>query len=111
MVFNSFLFIHSLFLLFYKNYYHTTKGKEPARSPKPDSFEFELFTVDISSRVTLARLYRSRLDAAVQSSVALLGAIRCSYNPFLFGHGLGFYPKNLLTLEVSSVSYEQIRVA
>ena len=41
------------------------------------SFEFELFTVDISSRVTPARLYRSHLDAAVQSSVALLGVIRC----------------------------------
>ena len=78
MVFDFFFFfIHSLFLLFYKNYYHFTKGREPARSPKPDSFEFDLFTVDISSRVTLARLYRSRLDAAVQSSVALLGVIRC----------------------------------
>ena len=66
--------------------------------------------MDISSRVTPSRLYRSRLDAAVQSSVALLGVIRCSYNPFLFGHGLGRCPKNLLTSEVSSVSYEQIRV-
>ena len=64
--------------------------------------------------MTPARLYRSRLDAAVQSSVALLRAIRCSYKPFLLGHGLGHRPKNLATsekkLEVSSVSYEQIRV-
>ena len=30
-----FLFITSLFLFFHKNYYHFTKGKEPARSPKP----------------------------------------------------------------------------
>ena len=28
-------FITSLFLLFHKNYYHFTKGKEPAQSPKP----------------------------------------------------------------------------
>ena len=67
--------------------------------------------MDISSRVTPARLYRSRLDAAVQSSVALLGVIRCSYNPFLLGHGLRRCLKNLPTSKVSSVSYEQIRVA
>ena len=30
-----FFFISSLFLFFYKNYYYFTKGKEPARSPKP----------------------------------------------------------------------------
>ena len=62
--------------------------------------------------MTPARLYRSRLDAAVQSSVALLGVIRCSYTPSLLGHGLGRCPKNLATseIEVSSVSYEQIRV-
>ena len=30
-----FFFITSLFLFFYKNYYYFTKGKEPARSPKP----------------------------------------------------------------------------
>ena len=71
----------SLFLFFHKNYYHITKGKEPAQSPKPDSFKFDLFTVDISSRVTPARFSRARLDAAVQSSVALLGVIRCSYTP------------------------------
>ena len=109
-VFDSFLFIPSLFLFFHKNYYHFTKGKEPAQSPKPDSFEFDLFTVDISSQMTPARLCRSRLDAAVQSSVALLGVIRCSYNPSLFGHGLGLCPKNPLISEVSSVSYEQICV-
>ena len=75
----SFFFLFLLcFYFFHKNYYHFTKGKEPAQSPKPDSFKFELFTVDISSRMTPARLYRSRLDAAVQSSVALLRAIRCS---------------------------------
>ena len=34
-----------------------------------------------------------------------------SYNLPLLGHGLGRCPKNLLALEVSSVSYEQIRVA
>ena len=67
-----FFFITSLFLLFHKNYYHFTKGKEPARSPKP--------------------------------------AVSFPLNPFLFGHGLGFYPKNPLALEVSSVSYEQIWV-
>ena len=35
-----------------------------------------------------------------------------SYNLPLLGHGLGCYPKNPLTseIEVSSVSYEQIRV-
>ena len=71
------VFIHSLFLFFYKNYYHTTKGKEPAQSPKP--------------------------------------AVSFPLNPFLLGHGLRCYPKNPPTsekkLEVSSVSYEQIRVA
>ena len=66
---------------------------------------WKLFTVIISSRVTPARLYRSRLDAAVQSSVALLGVIRC-----FLGHGLGRYPKNPPTSKVSSVSCEQIRV-
>ena len=60
------------------------------------SFEFDLFTVDIFSRVTPARLYRSRLDAAVQSSDALLGVIRYSLIPSLLGHGLGLCPKNLL---------------
>ena len=79
--FKCFLIYFFLFLLcfyfFYKNYYHFTKGKEPTRSPKPDSFEFELFTVIISSRVTPARFSRARLDAAVQSLVALLVAIRC----------------------------------
>ena len=34
MVFD-FSFITSLFLFFHKNYYYFTKGKEPARSPKP----------------------------------------------------------------------------
>ena len=62
--------------------------------------------------MTPARLYRSRLDAAVQSSVALLGVIRCSLNPFLLGHGLRRCLKNLPTseIEVSSVSCEQICV-
>ena len=60
------------FYFFYKNYYHFTKGKEPARSPKH--------------------------------------AVSFPLNPFLFGHGLGLCPKNLVLLEVSSVSYEQIRV-
>ena len=69
------------------------------------SFKFELFTVDISSRVTPARFSRARLDAAVQSSVALLGAIRC-----FLGHGLRLCLKNLPTSEVSSVRYEQICV-
>ena len=71
-----FLFFNfSLFLFFLQNYYHFTKGKEPARSPKP--------------------------------------AVSFPLNPFLLGHGLGFYPKNPPTSEkkVSSVSYEQIRVA
>ena len=69
--------------------------------------------MDISSRMTPARLYRSRLDAAVQSLVALLGVIRCSLDPFLLGHGSGLCPKNLppSEIEVSSVSCEQIRVA
>jgi hypothetical protein len=72
--FDSFLFfISSLFLLFHKNYYHFTKGKEPARSPKP--------------------------------------AVSFPLNLFHLGHGLGFYPKNPPTSKVSSVSYEQIRVA
>ena len=64
------LFFFSIF--FYKNYYHFTKGKEPARSPKP--------------------------------------AVSFPLNPFHLGHGLGLCPKNLATLEVSSVSYEQICV-
>ena len=68
-----FFFNFSFFLFFLQNYYHFTKGKEPARSPKP--------------------------------------AVSFPLNPFLFGHGLGLCPKNLLALEVSSVSYEQIRVA
>ena len=51
-----FFFITSLFLLFHKNYYHFTKGKKPAQSPKP--------------------------------------AVSFPLNPFLLGHGLGFYPKN-----------------
>ena len=70
-----FFFITSLFLLFHKNYYHFTKGKEPARSPKP--------------------------------------AVSFPLNPFHLGHGFGFYPKNPPTSgkKVSSVSYEQIRVA
>ena len=64
------------------------RGKQlGVRSPQ---FKFDIFTVIISSRMTPARLYRSRLDAAVQSSVALLGAIRC-----FLGHGLGLCPKNL----------------
>ena len=76
------LFFLSLlyFYFFHKNYYHFTKGKEPARSPKP--------------------------------------AVSFPSNPFLFGHGLGpncyesrNLPNNLLTSEVRSVSYEQIRVA
>ena len=70
----SFFFLFLLcFYFFHKNYYHFTKGKEPAQSPKP--------------------------------------AVSFPLNPFLLGHGLGCYPKNPLALEVSSVSYEQIRVA
>ena len=80
MVFDSFSFLFLLyFYFFHKNYYHFTKGKEPAQSPKP--------------------------------------AVSFPLNPFLLGHGLGHRPKNLTTsekkkkkLEVSSVSYEQIRV-
>jgi hypothetical protein len=72
-MFDFFFFITSLWLFFYKNYYHFTKGKEPARSPKP--------------------------------------AVSFPLNLFLLGHGLGRYPKNPPTSKVSSVSYEQIRVA
>ena len=70
-----FFFITSLFLFFHKNYYHFTKGKEPAQSPKP--------------------------------------AVSLPLNPSLLGHGSGLRPKNLPAseIEVSSVSYEQIRVA
>ena len=71
-IFDSFFFISSLFLFFHKNYYHFTKGKEPAQSPKP--------------------------------------AVSLPLNPSLLGHGSGLRPKNLPTSEVSSVSYEQIRV-
>ena len=85
-------FIPYLFLFFHKNYYYFSKGKETAQSPKPDSFEFDLFTVDISSQMTPARLCRSRLDAAVQSSVALLGVIRCSYTPPSLGAVLRIWP-------------------
>ena len=38
-------------------------------------------------------------------------AVSFPLNPFLFGHGLGHRPKNPPTSKVSSVSYEQIRVA
>jgi hypothetical protein len=93
----SFFFLFLLCCYFiHNNYYHFTKGKEPAQSPKPDSFEFDLFTVIISSRVTPAHfcwslflqvkakqllaqsfltlflLYKQRCNAC-----ALLGAIRC----------------------------------
>ena len=37
-------------------------------------------------------------------------AVSLPLNPSLFGHGLGLCPKNPLISEVSSVSYEQIRV-
>ena len=57
---NIFL-IPSSFLFFLKNYYHFTKGMEPAQSPKP--------------------------------------AVSFPLNPFLFGHGLGCYPKNPPTSE------------
>ena len=88
-------FITSLFLHFHKNYYHITKGKEPAQSPKAAVSCEDFFSrVEIYSGVTPARLYRSRLDAAVQSSVALLGVIRC-----FLGHGLGHCPKNPPTSE------------
>ena len=101
-----FFFNFSLFLFFLQKLLSLHIGRGTISESEARSFEFELFTVDISSRVTPARLYRSRLDAAVQSSVALLGVIRC-----FLGHGLGRCPKNLLALEVSSVSYEQICVA
>ena len=63
------------FYFFHKNYYYFTKGKEPARSPKP--------------------------------------AVSLPLNPSLLGHGLRRCLKNLPAseIEVSSVSYEQIRVA
>ena len=73
-VFDSFFFLFLLcFYFFHKNYYHITKGKEPAQSPKP--------------------------------------AVSLPLNPSLLGHGSGLRPKNLPASEVSSVSYEQIRVA
>ena len=120
-MFDFFFFITSLFLLFHKNYYHFTKGKEPARSPKPDSFEFELFTVDISSRMTPARFSRAlflqvkakQLLAQSFLTLFLLYKQRCEARSLCLGQSAA--PKNPTTsekkLEVSSVSYEQIRVA
>ena len=61
------------FYFFIKIITTSSKGKEPARSPKP--------------------------------------AVSFPLNPFLLGHGSGLRPKNLPPSEVSSVSYEQIRVA
>ena len=111
-------FIPSLFLFFHKNYYHFTKGKEPARSPKPDSFEFDLFTVIISSRVTPARFSRAlflqvkakQLLAQSFLTLFLLYKQRCEARSLCLGQSAAL--KNLPTseIEVSSVSYEQIRV-
>ena len=118
-VFDFFLFfISSLFLFFYKNYYHFTKEGGLSQSPKPDSFEFDLFTVDISSRVTPARLYRAlflqvkakQLLAQSFLTLFLLYKQRCKARSLCLGQSAA--PKNPPTseIEVSSVSYEQIRV-
>ena len=113
-VFDFFSFLFLLYFYFFIKIVITSlrgRNQLEVRSPL---FPVRIFSrVEIYSGVTPARLYRSRLDAAVQSSVALLGVIRCSYNPFLLGHGLRRCLKNLPTseIEVSSVSYEQIRVA
>ena len=104
-VFDSSFLNFSLFLFFLQKLLSLYIGRGTISESEARSFEFELFTVDISSCVTPARFSRARLNAAVQSSVALLGAIRC-----FLGHGLGRCPKNLLTLEVNSVRYEQICV-
>ena len=107
----------SLFLFFHKNYYHITKGKEPAQSPKPDSFKFDLFTVIISSRVTPARFPRAlffqvkakQLLAQSFLTLFLLYKQRCKARSLCLGQSAA--PKNLPYSKVSSVSYEQIRVA
>ena len=59
-MFDFFFFISSLFLLFHKNYYYFTKGKEPAQSPKPTVSCEDFFSrVEIYSGVTRARLSRA----------------------------------------------------
>ena len=74
MVFDFFLFYHFFISIFFIKIITTSsKGKEPARSPKP--------------------------------------AVSLPLNPSLLGHGLRRCLKNLPTSKVSSVSYEQIRVA
>ena len=61
-------FISSLFLFFYKNYYHFTKGKEPARSPKPAvSFPLNPFLLGHGLRRCLKNLPTSEKKIEVSS--------------------------------------------
>ena len=120
MVFDFFLFYHFFISIFFIKIITTSsKGKEPARSPKTAVLNLELFTVDISSRVTPARLYRAlflqvkakQLLAQSFLTLFLLYKQRCKARSLCLGQSAA--PKNLPTSEikVSSVSYEQIRVA
>ena len=65
---------------------------------------WRLFTVIISSRVTPARFSRARLDAAVQSSVALLVAIRCLTLGIFLWHILGMKILSLVAILVVLVN-------
>ena len=61
-------FISSLFLFFHKNYYHFTKGKEPARSPKPAvSFPLNPFLLGHGLRRCLKNLPTSEKKLEVRS--------------------------------------------
>ena len=76
-IFDSFFFfISSLFLLFHKNYYHFTKGKEPAQSPKP-----AVLNLSYSQWLYLPvwlRLASPELASTQRcNACALLGVIRC----------------------------------
>ena len=87
----DFFFICSSFLLFHKNYYHSTKGREPAQSPKP--------AVSLPLNPSFHG-HRSKSK----------GRGFLSLNLTFLGHGSGLCPKNLLSSKVSSVNYEQFRV-
>ena len=100
-------FIPSLFLFFHKNYYHFTKGKEPAQSPKPAvSFPLNPFLLGHGLGHRPKNLATSKIEVSSVSCEQI--RVEIFHSDHLFPYDSGSFLQSSLCLGNNWVSIKKI---